>query len=152
MFIQFCLLRPVTEDLSDVKTFIIIYIPPSIEAVAWIRQAGRQACCCWQSVSESVRLGFESLIGSHGHILICEGMFVCCLSWGAHPDGWVGLSCGGGGHSLCLYCVFLFLFCLLFFFCMLHIYGLITNDVSDYINLLVRIAHIICNHPLYNYI
>jgi len=24
----------------------------------------------------------------------------------------------------------------------------ITNDVSDYINLLVRIAHIICNHPL----
>jgi hypothetical protein len=26
-------------------------------------------------------------------------------------------------------------------------YGVITNDVSDYINLLVRIAHIICNHP-----
>jgi len=25
--------------------------------------------------------------------------------------------------------------------------GMITNDVSDYINLLVRIAHIICNHP-----
>jgi len=25
---------------------------------------------------------------------------------------------------------------------------MITNDVSDYINLLVRIAHIICNHPL----
>jgi len=24
----------------------------------------------------------------------------------------------------------------------------ITNDVSDYINLLVRIAHIICNHSL----
>jgi len=23
----------------------------------------------------------------------------------------------------------------------------ITNDVSDYIDLLVRIAHIICNHP-----
>jgi hypothetical protein len=23
----------------------------------------------------------------------------------------------------------------------------ITNDVSDYINLLVRIAHSICNHP-----
>jgi len=23
---------------------------------------------------------------------------------------------------------------------------MITNDVSDYINLLVRIAHIICNH------
>jgi len=22
-----------------------------------------------------------------------------------------------------------------------------TNDVIDYINLLVRIAHIICNHP-----
>jgi len=29
-------------------------------------------------------------------------------------------------------------------------YRLITNDVSDYINLLVRIAHIICNHPSYN--
>jgi len=27
---------------------------------------------------------------------------------------------------------------------------MITNDVSDYINLLVRIAHIICNHPVYN--
>jgi hypothetical protein len=27
--------------------------------------------------------------------------------------------------------------------------GVITNDVSDYINLLVRIAHIICNHALY---
>jgi hypothetical protein len=27
-------------------------------------------------------------------------------------------------------------------------YRVITNDVSDYINLLVRIAHIICNHPL----
>jgi hypothetical protein len=27
-------------------------------------------------------------------------------------------------------------------------HGVITNDVSDYINLLVRIAHIICNHPL----
>jgi len=26
---------------------------------------------------------------------------------------------------------------------------MITNDVSDYKNLLVRIAHIICNHPLY---
>jgi len=26
--------------------------------------------------------------------------------------------------------------------------GVIKNDVSDYINLLVRIAHIICNHPL----
>jgi len=25
----------------------------------------------------------------------------------------------------------------------------ITNDVSVYINLLVRIAHIICNHPLF---
>jgi len=25
----------------------------------------------------------------------------------------------------------------------------ITNNVSDYMNLLVRIAHIICNHPLY---
>jgi hypothetical protein len=24
----------------------------------------------------------------------------------------------------------------------------ITNDVSDYINLLVRIEHIICNHPV----
>jgi hypothetical protein len=29
------------------------------------------------------------------------------------------------------------------------IYGVITNDVSDYVNLLVRIAHINCNHPLY---
>jgi hypothetical protein len=28
-------------------------------------------------------------------------------------------------------------------------YGVITNDVSDYINLLVKIAHIICNHSLY---
>jgi len=28
-------------------------------------------------------------------------------------------------------------------------YGVITNDVSDYTNLLVRIAHIICNHPLF---
>jgi len=26
---------------------------------------------------------------------------------------------------------------------------MITNDVSDYINLLVRIAHIIYNHPLF---
>jgi hypothetical protein len=25
----------------------------------------------------------------------------------------------------------------------------ITNDVSDYINLLVGIAHIICNQPVY---
>jgi len=24
----------------------------------------------------------------------------------------------------------------------------ITNDVSDYISLLVRTAHIICNHPV----
>jgi len=30
----------------------------------------------------------------------------------------------------------------------LDIYGVITNDVSDYINLLVRIARIICNHLL----
>jgi hypothetical protein len=29
-----------------------------------------------------------------------------------------------------------------------HIYRIITNDVSDYINLLVRIAHIICNYPI----
>jgi len=29
------------------------------------------------------------------------------------------------------------------------IYGVITIDVSNYINLLVRIAHIICNHPLH---
>jgi hypothetical protein len=26
-------------------------------------------------------------------------------------------------------------------------YRMITNDVSDYIYLFVRIAHIICNHP-----
>jgi hypothetical protein len=32
--------------------------------------------------------------------------------------------------------------------CFLSKYGLITNDVSYYMNLLVRIAHIICNHPL----
>jgi hypothetical protein len=32
-------------------------------------------------------------------------------------------------------------------------YRVITNDVSDYINLLVRIAHIICNHSfIYKYI
>jgi hypothetical protein len=28
-------------------------------------------------------------------------------------------------------------------------YGMITNDVSDFINLFVRIAHVICNHPYY---
>jgi hypothetical protein len=28
---------------------------------------------------------------------------------------------------------------------------MITNDVSDYINLFVGIAHIICNHPLHAY-
>jgi hypothetical protein len=32
------------------------------------------------------------------------------------------------------------------------LYGAITNDVSDYIHLLVRIAHIICNHHIYIYI
>jgi hypothetical protein len=26
--------------------------------------------------------------------------------------------------------------------------GVITNEMSDYINVLVRIAHIICNYPL----
>jgi len=26
-----------------------------------------------------------------------------------------------------------------------------TNDVSDYINLLVRMAHIICNHAVYHF-
>jgi len=31
-----------------------------------------------------------------------------------------------------------------------QMYGVITNDVSDYINLLVRITHIICNHPSCN--
>jgi hypothetical protein len=30
----------------------------------------------------------------------------------------------------------------------LSMYGMITNDVSDYIHLLVRIAHIICNQLL----
>jgi len=29
------------------------------------------------------------------------------------------------------------------------LYRVITNDVSDYINLLVRFAHIICNHTLH---
>jgi hypothetical protein len=28
-------------------------------------------------------------------------------------------------------------------------YRVITNDVSNYINLLVRLAHIICNHPIF---
>jgi len=28
---------------------------------------------------------------------------------------------------------------------------MITNDVSDYVSLLVRIAHIIRNHPIYMY-
>jgi hypothetical protein len=32
---------------------------------------------------------------------------------------------------------------------LLEKYGVIINDVSSYVNLLVRIAHIICNHPLY---
>jgi hypothetical protein len=32
------------------------------------------------------------------------------------------------------------------------LYRMITNDVSDdYINIPVRIAHIICNHPLLDY-
>jgi len=31
-------------------------------------------------------------------------------------------------------------------------YRVITNDVSDYINLLVRIAHIICNHSLHEHV
>jgi hypothetical protein len=30
-----------------------------------------------------------------------------------------------------------------------YIYGVITNDVNDYISLLVRVAHMIRNHPLY---
>jgi hypothetical protein len=34
------------------------------------------------------------------------------------------------------------------YFVLFNIYGVITNDVSDYINLLVRIAHIIYNHSL----
>jgi hypothetical protein len=34
---------------------------------------------------------------------------------------------------------------------MLPLYKVITNDVSDYVNLLVIIAHIIYNHPLYTY-
>jgi len=29
---------------------------------------------------------------------------------------------------------------------------MITNDVSDYINVLVRIGHIICNHTLHLHI
>jgi hypothetical protein len=29
------------------------------------------------------------------------------------------------------------------------LYRVITNDVSDYINLLVRIAYIICNHSIF---
>jgi len=32
-----------------------------------------------------------------------------------------------------------------------EIWGMITNDVSEYVNLLVRIAHIICNHSLFFY-
>jgi hypothetical protein len=35
--------------------------------------------------------------------------------------------------------------------CMYVLYEIITNYVSDYINLLVKIAHIICNHPLYKF-
>jgi len=31
----------------------------------------------------------------------------------------------------------------------MYMYVVIANDVSVYINLLVRIAHIICNLPLY---
>jgi len=36
--------------------------------------------------------------------------------------------------------------------CSIVICGVITNDMSDYINVFVRIAHIICNHPLYKWI
>jgi hypothetical protein len=36
----------------------------------------------------------------------------------------------------------------LFIASMNPLYGMITNSVSNYINLLVRIAHTICNHPL----
>jgi uncharacterized membrane protein YpjA len=32
-----------------------------------------------------------------------------------------------------------------------YCFWVITNDVSDYINLLVRIVHIICNHPLHTH-
>jgi hypothetical protein len=32
----------------------------------------------------------------------------------------------------------------------IRLYGVITNDVSDYINLLVTIARIVCNHTLYS--
>jgi len=28
------------------------------------------------------------------------------------------------------------------------IYGVVTNDVSGYVNLFVRITHIICNHHI----
>jgi len=30
-----------------------------------------------------------------------------------------------------------------------HTHGVIKNDVSNYLNVYVRIAHIICNHSLY---
>jgi len=32
---------------------------------------------------------------------------------------------------------------------LLEKYGVIINDVSGYVNLLVRITHIICNHPVF---
>jgi hypothetical protein len=60
-----------------------------------------------RSVSQSVSLGFEPLAGTHGHIFAFERMLWCYLSWGAHPDGWTGLSCR---ESQSLSVSFLFLF------------------------------------------
>jgi hypothetical protein len=41
-----------------------------------------------RSVSQSVCLGFESLIGTPGHILAFERMSLFCVSWCTLPDGW----------------------------------------------------------------
>jgi hypothetical protein len=59
--------------------------------------------------SQSVRLGFESLAGTHNHILAFWESCGVVLSRGAFPDGCTGLSCTES-QSLSALDVFIYLF------------------------------------------
>jgi len=105
------------------------------------------------TVSQS-HMALSPYLGLVAIFLLYNRKFWFCMSWDALPNGWAGLSVKD--HSPYLYYKYV---CKLSFYMhayihtyihtYTHTHSLITNDVSDYINLLVRIAQIICNHCLY---
>jgi len=120
LYITFCELSKCEETYINIEATEL--------ELCWNLNRPTDMCVVNQSVSPSVRPGFEPLIGSHGHILACwEYLYIVCC--GAHT-----LTGGRAFHMRChsssvSYIYFLYITSLfLFIFIIFNIYVYLNNN------------------------